>query len=82
MELGFWIPIVSGIADCTSKNFPDSEYHMQKFAGFLKSEFPYHVVSFAAVIGFVTQRSGGALGDDPMTAAKETTYHADHGANF
>ena len=25
VDLGFWIPIVSGIPDSTSKNFPDSE---------------------------------------------------------
>ena len=25
VDLGFWIPIVNGIPDSTSKNFPDSE---------------------------------------------------------
>ena len=33
VELGFWIPIVSGIPDSLS-SFPDSGFHKQKFIGF------------------------------------------------
>ena len=42
-ELGFWIPIVSGIPhsvipDSTNKLFPDSEFHKQKFSGFRNTD--------------------------------------------
>ena len=37
VELGFWIPVVSGIPD---SNAQDSRFHRQKFLGFRKSGFP------------------------------------------
>ena len=37
VELGFWIPVVSGIPD---SNAQDSRFHRQKFPGFRKSGFP------------------------------------------
>ena len=34
VELGFWIPIASGIPDSTSKFFSDFGFHTQNFSGF------------------------------------------------
>ena len=50
VELGYWIPIVSGIPEFLDSKAQDSEFHKQKFHGFL---FPHSLTWGETFLGWI-----------------------------